>query len=220
MKERKLFKILYDILKEANKPMHITEISDKLKELYPDKYYEDSQIRSCIQNYNVFSYQSRNSTYILREWDDIFSGTKGDAIEKFLKGKDVPQTIDEIKKYVDSCFPDSLSARNSVNTLMKLDAKKRFVRFENHLYGLKVKAYPVEYVPVVGTDRQLNTFEERLQALKTFLNENGTLPSYRSDNSEEYSLRRWWYNQVRLYSELTEERKMKIDQLRTEFNID
>lgn len=220
VKERKLYKYISDILQETQKPMHITEISNRLKEMLPGKHYEESQIRSCIQNYDEFSYQSRNSTYILREWDKIFSGTKGDAIEKFLEEKDVPQTIDDIKQYVDSCFPNSQSARNSVNTLMMLDAKKRFVRFENHLYGLNKKTYPVEYVPFVGAARQLNTFDERLQALKTFLNENGILPSYSSDNREEISLRRWWYNQVRLYSELTEERKMEIDQFRSEFNID
>ena len=220
VKERKLYKYLKDILQEAQRPMHITELSNKLKELLPEKHYEESQIRSCVGTYDCFSYQSRNSTYTLREWENVFSGTKGDAMEQFLKMNDCPQNLDEIKKYIDKCFPNSISAKNSLRTIMKVDPQKRFVKYNSGLYGINGKVYSEEYTVSPEDARNTMSFDEKLDAIEKFIQKYGNLPSFASENKDDIALRRWWYiNTVRNYSKLTDERKQKIEQIRRKFNV-
>lgn len=194
-REQKPNDIIYDILQEAKRPMHITEIFDRFKELYPDHKYDNfNQLRSWFQRDDRFSYQSRKSTYLLKEWVDIYSGTKGDAAIEFLKNCAEPQPIEAVLSYVNQCFPDDPSTFNSLSTLMRSDAKKRFEKYNGGLYGLKRRDYGHEYMKKETTSNKTYTVDERLEQLNDFVLKNKKLPKYNVNHSEEFSLKRWMVN--------------------------
>lgn len=213
-REQKPNDIIYDILQEAKRPMHIAEIFDRFKELYPDHKYEDSnQLRGWLQRDERFTFLNRKSTYLLKEWD-YYSGTKGNAIAEFLEQTDAPQSLKDITDYVSKCFPDSSCNTNNISSLIYADAQKRFEKYKGGLYGLKGKEYSADFVQQDRTYAKRFSFEERLEQLREFIKKNNRIPGYNLQDTEELSLKRWMANIERGTIETTETQKEQYNNLK------
>ena len=182
--------VVYKILQQNGKPMLLNDIFIEFKKIHPNhKYTEAAQLRSYLLNNDAITHRKRNSEYTLKEWKHIKTGTIRDAIVDFLDKKNLPQTINEISEYVLQYFPESNVS--SVRTTMYSDSKKRFSFFDNNLFGLSSKEYPIEYrqIDKVG---QVKTFEQRLNDFEQFIVNNERFPNYSTNDKEEKSLSAWW----------------------------
>lgn len=139
-KTRNICDILYDILKQNGKPMHLNDIFIEFKKLQPEhKYSEPENIRPWLYRHDLIASRNRNSTYMLKEWRHIRKGTIRDAIIMYLEDNDSPQTAEDITAYVLKYFPET--NLNSVRTSMINDTQNRFSVFKNRLFGLAYKEY-------------------------------------------------------------------------------
>ncbi len=214
-KGRRPLDIVYEILKKNENPMHLGDIFVEFKKILPEhKYTEAAQLRPWLQRHEAISYRNRKSVYTLKEWDHIKSGTIRDAIIEFLMKKDSPQTADDITEYVLQYFPKTNTA--SVRTTMFNDTQKRFLYFNDGLFGLVSKTYPDNYEEIKQQEGQRKAFEQRLYDLEKFLSENDHFPFATSDNEEESSLYRWWKIQNR-DAKLSEQQKAEIDRIKSQY---
>ncbi len=190
-KEKSPFKVVYDILKQNGEPMHLDEMFVEFKKILPEhKYSESAQLRPYLQRHEAISYRNRKSVYTLKEWTHIRTGTIRDAIVEFLSEHDLPQTADDITKYVLQYFPETNIS--SVRTSMFNDTQKRFAFFGDNLFGLTVKVYPIEYEEAEQQESQRKTFAQRLYDFEKFIIENDHFPFSSSEDKNEASLYRWW----------------------------
>ncbi len=214
-KGRRPLDIVYEILKKNENPMHLGDIFVEFKKILPEhKYTEAAQLRPWLQRHEAISYINRKSVYTLKEWDHIKSGTIRDAIIEFLMKKDSPQTTDDITEYVLQYFPKTNIA--SVRTTMFNDTQKRFLYFNDGLFGLVSKTYPDNYEEIKQQEGQRKAFEQRLYDLEKFLSENDHFPFATSDNEEESSLYRWWKIQNR-DAKSSERQKAEIDRIKSQY---
>ena len=215
-KERNPLDIVYEILKGNGNPMHLDEIFTEFKKISPEhKYVDSTQLRPYLQRHENISFRNRKSVYTLKEWGHIKSGTIRDSIVEFLLKNDLPQAADSITEYVLQHFPETNIA--SVRTTMFNDTKKRFVFFNNNLFGLSNKEYPLEYEDAKPQEVQRKAFEQRLYDLEKFLSENDHFPFSVSDNESEASLYRWWRIANRNIAELTEQQKKEIERIKKQY---
>lgn len=214
-KEKNLFDVIYEILQRNGHPMHLDDIFIEFKKILPEhKYTEASRLRSWLQRHEAISFRNRKSVYTLKEWEHIKSGTIRDAIVEFLSKNDLPQTADDITNYVLKHFPKTNIP--SVRTTMFNDTQKRFLFFNNSLFGLVSKEYPSEYEetkPLI----ERKSFEQRLYDLEKFLTENDHFPFSSSENKEETSLYRWWQIQNKNTAKLTVQQKSEIKRVKSQY---
>jgi hypothetical protein len=219
-KERNPLDIVYEILLQNGNPMHIEEIFVEFRNILSHKYTEASQIRTLLQRHKAISFRNRKSVYTLKEWEHIKSGTIRDAIVEFLSENNLPQTAENITEYVLQHFSKTNIA--SVRTTMFNDTQKRFLFFENNLFGLANKNYSSEYEQI-ELARQRKTFEQRLYDLEKFIVENEHFPFSSSEEKEEVSLCRWWKRVIDEKNPVTENQQsevVRVQQKYAEYDID
>lgn len=215
-KEKKPIDVIYDILYQTGKPMHLNEIFEKFKIILPEhKYTEASQLRPYLQRHEAISYINRKSVYTLKEWGHIKTGTIRDAIVEFLTNNDVPQTAENITEYVLQYFPETNIA--SVRTTMFNDTQKRFLFFSNNFFGLKSKTYPHEYELYESQEILRKSFEQRLLDLELFIIEEGHYPFTTSVNSKESSLGRWWNRIINHLQQINDSQQEEVDRVKTQY---
>ncbi|REL33805.1 hypothetical protein DYD21_10390 [Rhodohalobacter sp. SW132] len=163
--ERNKKKHFYELALEAIEKMgfnkngyHISQISNKISELYPDIDYASNinSLRSAINNHkSIFIYFGRTSTYGLKSWEEKFDNVKGgtirDIVQEFLLDRDSPQHISVILNYVNQ-FRDTEEDNIIVN--LKLDNSKTFVIYDGRFIGLEKKSYAdkdLEFVQPKGS---------------------------------------------------------------------
>jgi len=215
-KERNLSDVVYGILRQNGNPMHIEEIFLEFKKIFPEhKYFEAAQLRPYLYKNEAISHRNRSSTYTLKEWKYIKSGTIRDAIVEFLSKNDLPQTVDDITEYVLQHFPDTNVA--SVRTSMFNDTRNRFSFFGDNLFGLVRKEYPSEYEEIEQQKGQKKPIEQRLYDLEKFLSENDHFPFSTSDNENEISLYRWWRVLNKKMNKLTEQQMISVVRIKNQY---
>ena len=215
-KERNPSDVVYEILKQKGKPMHIDKIFAKFKEILPEhKFLEAAQLRPCLCRNDAISRRNKSSIYTLKEWRHIKSGTISDSIVEFLLDNDLPQTVDSIMEYVLIHFPKTNVAR--VRTIMFNDTKKRFLFFNNNIFGLLNKEYPSECKEQKQQDGKQKPFEQRLYDLRKFLSENDRFPFSVSDNEDEISLNRWWIVANKNIEKLTKQQKKEVEKIKVQY---
>lgn len=208
--------IVYDILKESGSPMHINDMFVEFKKILPDhKYINPEQLRPYIARNEAITFINRSSTYTLKEWEHIKSGTIRDSIVEFLLSKDAPQNDVEIAKYV-LCFFQN-SNISSIRTTMYNDTKKRFVFFMDGLFGFKNKKYSEEYKRIEKIDIQKSSFEERLYDVEKFVLENDHFPFSLSSNKNEEILHRWWSRTINGKKQLTQNQINEIERVKIQY---
>jgi glutaredoxin len=221
-RESKPMAVIYKILQQNGKPMHIDEIFEEFKIILPEhKFTDASQLRSHLQRHEAISYRNRKSVYTLKEWNHIKSGTIRDAISEFLSKNDFPKTVDEITEYVLQFFPETNIS--SIRTTMSNDSQKRFSFFKDNLYGLNNKVYSSEYVIFKQHDLLRKSFEQKLHDLEIFIVENEHFPFASSEGSKESSLGRWWYRILNNKQQINESQQIEVDRVivqYTEYDTD
>ncbi|MCL4481650.1 MAG: hypothetical protein M1445_03345 [Bacteroidetes bacterium] len=215
-KERKPIDVIYEILHQTGRPMHLDEIFEEFKIILPEhKYTEAAQLRPYLQRHEAISYRNRKSVYTLKEWEHIKTGTIRDAIVEFLSENDLPQTADDITEYVLQYFPETNIA--SVRTSMFNDTQKRFSFFKDNIFGLKDKEYPSEYE--LGEQQEVlrRSFEQRLLDLEIFIVEKGHFPFVSSGKSKEGSLGRWWYRIINNKQQISESQQTEVNRVKVQY---
>jgi hypothetical protein len=214
-KERKPIDVVYEILQQTGRPMHLDEIFEEFKVVLPHKYTEASQLRPYLQKHDAISFRNRKSVYTLKEWENIKTGTIRDAILEFLSEKDQPQTADDIAEYVLQYFPETNIA--SVRTTMFNDTQKRFSFFNDNIFGLKNKEYPPEYK--LGEQQEVlrKSFEQRLFDLELFIAEEGHFPFPSSEKSKEGSLGRWWHRIINNKLQINDTQQAEVDRVKAQY---
>lgn len=190
-KEKKPINVVYDILKQNERPMHLMEIFSEFKSLLPKHKYtienNPDKLRPSLQRHEDITFVNRKSVYTLKEWKHIPKGTIRNKIVEFLDKKDIPQTVESITDYVNLSFQ---TAQKNVHSSMH--SGKYFVQFKGNLFGLKSKQYSPEFKKMTEKENKKRNFEQRLNDLEIFIVENEHFPFSVSENYDEISLYRWW----------------------------
>lgn len=208
--------VVYEILLSNGNPMHIYDIFKEFKIIQPEhKYTEPDQLRSYLQKHTAITYINRSSTFTLKEWSHIKTGTIRDAIVEYLSSKDIPQNDENIAKYVLQHFPQSNIT--SIRTTMYNDTKKRFSYFKDGLFGLSNKLYLGNYEKMEGFEIQRKNFDVRLYDLEKFIIENEHFPFSCSENKEEEALYRWWKLAIKGLKGLTEKQIAEVERIKTQY---
>lgn len=132
----------------------------------------------------------RSGRYILKEWDNYFTGSITDYIAMCLEQFDQPQRVSDILSHVRKAFPNTTTS--SVTALMYCDVRKRFVLFHGGRYGLRDKQYAAEWEENVAP-RHGRQFADHFNDLKAFVAKNGYIP-YGSRQDAGARIAQWMYN--------------------------
>lgn len=216
-KEKRPTDVVYQVLKQTGRPMHLNEIFDEFKVILSNhKYTEPEQIRPYLLKHEAISFRNRNSVYTLKEWKHIKSGTIRDTIIEFLLENDLPKTAEDIIKYVTKYFPDTNIS--SIRTTMLNDTQKRFVFFRNNTFGLRNKNYPSKYKLLEQKGGLKISFEQHITELEKFIINYKKFPSSSSETKNEQSLFRWW-SKIKEKQILNENQKTEIKRIIDNYSL-
>lgn len=116
-------------LEAIDRPAFIEEIIAKLEEMYPDKEFNLSSVRSSMITRDEFIHIGRQSKYGLTKWEDSKKDFKGgtirDIVEEYLRDHDGLQHIDDISEYVLKYRPTT--SKDNIYSNLLLERNKRFV---------------------------------------------------------------------------------------------
>lgn len=217
MVEKKPIDVVYEILKQHNKQMHLNEIFHEFKQILPNHYYQEpNQLRAVIQQNEKISHRSRKSVYTLAEWKHVKSGTIRDCIKEFLSLQETPQSIDKITEYVLQYFPKTNSS--SIRTSMLSEPNGQYVYYGNNLFGLKGKKYSSQYVISESNSLTRKTFEKRLYDLEKFIVDHEHFPFSNSNDSEQDSLNRWWNRIIEGKQKMSDIQEKEVNRIKEQYS--
>lgn len=160
---------VYDILKAKGKPMHISEILARYRELYPTAKPQTAySLRVKIYAHPHIVPLGKKSTYALDSWPDIYSGTIRDVVYQTLRRSDSPMHIDMLMTEVRKHYPTT-TPRSVLSSLMT-DSKHRFKNFGAKVVGLARRTYGTASIASAHDSKgqAAPTFEQRLEWLRAF----------------------------------------------------
>jgi hypothetical protein len=134
----KLSEYILDILEDAGRPLKLKEICKELKTRTSKVPPNLESLRSSILSVDEVIAIGKTSTYALRKWDSIKTGTIKDLVKEFLEKYDEPKHIADITAYVNKFR--RTSDKNIMSNL-KLDPTGSFIFFRKSFIGLKSKTY-------------------------------------------------------------------------------
>jgi hypothetical protein len=134
----KLSEYILDILAAAGKPLKLKEICKELKTRTSKVPPNLESLRSSILSVEEVVAIGKTSTYALRIWDSIKTGTIKDLVKEFLEQYDEPKHIADITAYVNKFR--RTSDKNIMSNL-KLDPTGSFIFFRKSYIGLESKTY-------------------------------------------------------------------------------
>lgn len=134
----KLSEHILSILADAGRPMKLTEICKELKNRTTRIPPNIESLRSSILSIEEVVAIGKTSTYALKEWQMVKTGTIKQLVKEFLNSAEDPKHINEITVYVNQFR--STSDKNILSNL-KLDKTSTFVFFKKSFIGLKQKQY-------------------------------------------------------------------------------
>lgn len=134
----KLSEYIIDILQSAGRPMHLREIHDELSRRTNKTPQNIESLRSSILSIDDIVAIGKTSTYSLKEWATIKTGTIKELVKEYLSKFDEPKHITDISDYV-TRYRDT-NDKNILSNL-KLDRTKTFVFFKKGYIGLASKKY-------------------------------------------------------------------------------
>lgn len=145
----KLSEHILSILADAGRPMKLTEICKELKNRTTRIPPNIESLRSSILSIEEVVAIGKTSTYALKEWQMVKTGTIKQLVKEFLNSAEDPKHINEITVYVNQFR--STSDKNILSNL-KLDKTSTFVFFKKSFIGLKHK----QYKSIPGTGDKAN----------------------------------------------------------------
>ena len=131
----------YDALEQLGRPSKVTEIFEKVLELYPNYITTEAKIRVSMKRKNGFVPIGRKSIFGLKKWekelDNFKGGTIKNIITELLENSNEPLHIVEILYEIHK-FREKTNERNVITNL-KLDPNKSFIIFNQKFIGLSSK---------------------------------------------------------------------------------
>lgn len=191
-------KEIYDYLYSCGEPKHIEDIISYLSEKYPEKKFTINSVKFKIRDCKDILPVGKTSTYKLKLWRNIYTGNIRSLIRDILTNSAVPLSLDIISDKVTDVFD---TTKKNVHSSMS--SGDDFIPYAGGLWGLKGIIYPKEYCEV-DLSRSRNTFEQRFEQYKEFVNDFMRLP-YLSGIEEEESLKRWQTNVLKRVIDVSEE---------------
>lgn len=189
------YEYAYEALEHLGKPSNVKDIVFVVNHLHPNYETDEPKIRASMKRKNGFVPVGRKSIFGLKKWENELENFKGGTIrtisKEFLLEFDEPQHQKEIAKYVKQFRPKT-NAKSIYNNLY-VDESKTFVFFENYFIGLSSKVYPAKYKLLSKTaPPSKRTWEESLNDLKKFIDENERLPFSSGCSEAEEKIYRWF----------------------------
>lgn len=134
----KLSEHILRILEDTGKPMKLTEICKELKTRTTRIPPNIESLRSSILSIEEVVAIGKTSTYALKKWQTVKTGTIKKLVIELLENSTEPRHISEITTYVNQ-FRHT-SDKNILSNL-KLDKTNTFVFYRRSFIGLKYKQY-------------------------------------------------------------------------------
>jgi len=134
----KLSEHIISILTEIGRPMKLTEICKELKTRSKRVPPNIESLRSSILSIEEVAAIGKTSTYALKEWETVKTGTIKELVKEFLESSPDPKHISEIAVYVNKFR--KTTDKNILSNL-KLDKSNTYVFFKLGYIGLKYKQY-------------------------------------------------------------------------------
>ncbi len=134
----KLSEHIISILAEYGRPMKLTEICKELKTRSKRIPPNIESLRSSILSIDEVAAIGKTSTYALKEWDMVKTGTIKELVKEFLESSTEPKHISDIAVYVNKFR--KTTDKNILSNL-KLDKTNTYVFFKLGYIGLKYKQY-------------------------------------------------------------------------------
>jgi len=134
----KLSEHIISILNAVGRPMRLTEICKELKTRSKRIPPNIESLRSSILSIEEVAAIGKTSTYALKEWDMVKTGTIKELVKEFLESSTDSKHISEIAVYVNKFR--KTTDKNILSNL-KLDKTNTYVFFKLGYIGLKYKQY-------------------------------------------------------------------------------
>ena len=134
----KLSEHILSILEDSGRPMKLTEICRELKNRTSRIPPNIESLRSSILSIDEVVAIGKTSTYALKKWQTVKTGTIKQLVKEYLENSSEPKHIMDLTVYVNQFR--STSDKNILSNL-KLDKTNTFVFFRKSYIGLKYKQY-------------------------------------------------------------------------------
>lgn len=196
-----------DILAQSGEPMSLDEILQAFNILHPSRFLDDaSKLKSYIIRNKNIKPKGKTGIYILKSWENHFTGTLTGYLEHILKTLNEPIPLDDLVDYALEEFPKS--NRKSIYSLLVGDKKGRFVLYEDNYIGLADNSI----LEIELKERRIikrHTFDVRFDELRKFITSRKRLP-IQTGTEEEKSLARWINNVIKSNIGTTEEQVLSL----------
>lgn len=188
------YEYAFEALEELGEPSSVTEITEKIKELYPNYETSEASVRASMKRQYGFIPIGRQSVFGLQKWENSIENFKGGTIRemviRFLEDYNDPKHISEISEYIIRFRPNT--NEKSIIQNLKMDDSQRFTFFKENYIGLNNIEYSDTYKILEQSDIiQKKNWEERYNDLQNFIFLHKRLPLSSGVNEEEIKLYRW-----------------------------
>ncbi len=134
----KLSEYIIDILEKHGKPMQLKEIHQQLSVITPKTPHNIESLRSSILSIDEIIAIGKTSTYSLKKWSEIKTGTIKELVAEYLEQFNEPRHISDVTDFVVK-YRDT-SDKNILSNL-KLDRTNTFMFFKKGYIGLRSRKY-------------------------------------------------------------------------------
>lgn len=135
---KKLPEFILEILRDMKRPVHLKEICQELKKRTTKIPPNLESLRSSILSIEEIMAIGKTSTYSLKEWGDVKTGTIKTMVHEFLEQTDEPMHIAEVSRFIRKYR--KTNDKNIMSNL-KLDKSGTFRFYKKGYVGLKSKDY-------------------------------------------------------------------------------
>lgn len=134
----KLSEYIITILENRGKPMKLQDIHEELARQTPKAPQNIESLRSSILSIDEIIAIGKTSTYSLKSWENIKTGTIKELVNEYLEQYNEPRHISDVTEFVVQ-YRDTTD-KNILSNL-KLDKTRTFMFFKKGYIGLRSKKY-------------------------------------------------------------------------------
>ncbi len=138
---------IVEILNDYGHPMPLKDIAEELRKRTIKSPQNIESLRSSILSIDEISAIGKTSTYSLKKWKDVKTGTIKSLVIEYLNKYDKPVNISEIIKYINKYRK---TKEKNVLSNLKLDNTNTFLFYKKGYVGLKSKKYKVKDLIING----------------------------------------------------------------------
>jgi len=135
---KRLSEHIIEILNDKGRPLHLIEIRKELARRTIKTPPNIESLRSSILTIKKIKPIGKTSTYSLKNWSYIQTGTIKKMVFEFLQKYDEPKTIHEISHYINQFRKTN---HKNIRTNLRLDKNHTFQFFQKGYIGLCSKKY-------------------------------------------------------------------------------